>query len=185
MSLWIPITELYFLFLLTDYRFSLLCQRVQCWCRMSQGVWGLRSPSTWTTSLTLYSSSSLMSRYKHFIITCIVSVSVTIMLFLCGAGLIHPEPCRHHAEHWEHHRRAGLYLSAAGSHGEGAGGDSTEVREGEESSMMGKQGNKVGEGKRSWGRKRCGVEGRRRGEIEMLEHRPVCVTSPMCVSSPM
>ena len=44
-------------------------------------------------------------------------------------GCLHSEPGRYHAEHWEHHRGAGLYIPAASTHGQGAGGDHSEVRQ--------------------------------------------------------
>lgn len=43
-------------------------------------------------------------------------------------GLIHPEPCRHYAEYWEHHRGTRLHIPAAGTHGQRAGRDRSEVR---------------------------------------------------------
>lgn len=42
-------------------------------------------------------------------------------------GLIHPEPCWHNAEYWKHHRGTWIYIPAAGTHGQGAGGDHPEV----------------------------------------------------------
>lgn len=51
-----------------------------------------------------------------------------ILLLVLSTGLVHPEPCRHHAEHREHHRGTGLDIPAAGTHGQRAGGDDPEVR---------------------------------------------------------
>lgn len=45
-----------------------------------------------------------------------------------ATGLVHPEPCRYHAKHREHHRGTGFHISAAGAHGQGARGDHPEVR---------------------------------------------------------
>lgn len=59
-----------------------------------------------------------------------MSFSGVCVFALLHPGLVHPEQGGHHAEHREHHRGTGLHLPAAGTHGEGAGGDHPEVRGG-------------------------------------------------------
>lgn len=118
--------------------FFVWIQRARSSRRTSPGAWGTW-PSIWTRKALPCSSSSLTNRWVKGNVGILAALSCVpvpphppVGIFksvCCGlAGRVHPEPRRHHAEHWEHHSGAGLYIPAAGSHGQGAGGDRPEVR---------------------------------------------------------